>query len=166
MNWYIFNTDNSIRIKVGHLPEKGRKEIEEIVEEMKERDRKERGTGMKVTEDIKPLTLYPYPLQGIAGLAHLKANISWTPRWCKIHNTFTSPNHPNGQLRTPKCSAHLFEIASLSVRRLVPSALGFLINVQVQGQHTHQWAHFQIAGLLHAWQISHQIARYVYHEGW
>ena len=30
------------------LPEKGRKEIEEIVEEMKEGDREERGTGMKV----------------------------------------------------------------------------------------------------------------------
>ena len=30
-----------------HLPEKGRKEIEEIVKEMKERDREERGTGMK-----------------------------------------------------------------------------------------------------------------------
>ena len=43
--------------------------------------------------------------------------------------------------------------------------IGFLINVQVQGQHPHQWAPFQIAGLLHAWQISHQISRYVYHEG-
>ena len=42
----------------------------------------------------------------------------------------------------------------------------FLINMQVQGQHPHQWAPFQIAGLLHAWQISHQISRYVYHEGW
>ena len=31
-----------------HLPEKGRKEIEEIVEKMKERDRGERETGMKV----------------------------------------------------------------------------------------------------------------------
>ena len=31
-----------------HLPEKDRKEIEEIVEEMKEMDREERGTGMKV----------------------------------------------------------------------------------------------------------------------
>ena len=30
------------------LPEKGRKETEEIAEEMKERDREERGTGMKV----------------------------------------------------------------------------------------------------------------------
>ena len=29
------------------LPEKGRKEIEEIVEEMKERNREGRGTGMK-----------------------------------------------------------------------------------------------------------------------
>ena len=31
-----------------HLPEKGRKEIEEIVEEMKERNREERRAGMKV----------------------------------------------------------------------------------------------------------------------
>ena len=31
-----------------HLPEKERKEIEELVEEMKERDREEIGTGMKV----------------------------------------------------------------------------------------------------------------------
>ena len=29
-------------------PETGRREIEEIVEEMEERDREERGTGMKV----------------------------------------------------------------------------------------------------------------------
>ena len=42
--------------------------------------------------------------------------------------------------------------------------IGFLINVQVQGQDPHQWAPFQIAGLLHTWQISHQISRYVYHR--
>ena len=42
----------------------------------------------------------------------------------------------------------------------------FSINMQVQGQHPHQWAPFQIPGLLHAWQISHQISRNVYHEGW
>ena len=35
------------------LPEKGRKEIDEIVEEMKERDREERGTGMKVKKQKK-----------------------------------------------------------------------------------------------------------------
>ena len=36
-----------------HLPEKGRNDIEEIVEEMKERDREERGTGMKVKKQKK-----------------------------------------------------------------------------------------------------------------
>ena len=36
--------------------------------------------------------------------------------------------------------------------------------MQVQGQHPHQWAPFQIAGLLHAWQISHQISSYVFHS--
>ena len=36
-----------------HLPEKERKEIEERVEEMKERDREERGTGMKVKKQKK-----------------------------------------------------------------------------------------------------------------
>ena len=41
---------------VGHLCrllEKGRKEIEEIVEEMKERSREERGTGLKVKKQKK-----------------------------------------------------------------------------------------------------------------
>ena len=33
---------------LSHLPEKGRKDIEEIAEEMKERYREERETGMKV----------------------------------------------------------------------------------------------------------------------
>ena len=37
--------------------------------------------------------------------------------------------------------------------------------MQVQRKHPHQWAPLQVAGLLHAWQISHQISRYVYHEG-
>ena len=35
------------------LPEKGRKEIEKIVEEKEERDREERGTGMKVKKQKK-----------------------------------------------------------------------------------------------------------------
>ena len=35
------------------LPEKGRRVIEEIVEEMKERNREERGTGMKVKKQNK-----------------------------------------------------------------------------------------------------------------
>ena len=66
-----------------HLLEKGSKEIEEIVEEMKERDREGRGTEMKVKKQKKqkhsPSTL---------------TNVSWMPRWCKIHNTFTPPDHP------------------------------------------------------------------------
>ena len=36
-----------------HLPEKSRKEIEEIVEEMKERDWEERETGMKMKKQKK-----------------------------------------------------------------------------------------------------------------
>ena len=46
---------------------KGEKKIEEIVEEMKERDREERGTGMKVKKQeilIKTFSLYPFLLQG------------------------------------------------------------------------------------------------------
>ena len=35
------------------LPKKGRKEIEETVEEMKEMNREERGTGMKVKKQKK-----------------------------------------------------------------------------------------------------------------
>ena len=38
------------------LPEKGRKEIEERVEEMKERDREERGTGMKALRFLLAIT--------------------------------------------------------------------------------------------------------------
>ena len=65
---------------VGHfvrLPEKGRKEIEEIAEQIKERDREEKGTGMKVKKQKKNpeknktkqktnkiFPLFPYLLQG------------------------------------------------------------------------------------------------------
>ena len=47
------------------LPEKGRREIEEIVEEMKERDRGERKMNeSEETEEIKTFPLYAYQLQG------------------------------------------------------------------------------------------------------
>ena len=49
------------------VPEKGRGEIEEMVEEMKERDRGGRKmNGSEETEEIKtsPPPLYPYLLQG------------------------------------------------------------------------------------------------------
>ena len=45
------------------------------------------------------------------------------------------------------------------------SSSDFFINVQVQGPYPQQWAPFQATGLLHAWQISHQISRCLYHEG-
>ena len=47
---------NDMSTLVGHFmssPEKGRKEIEEIIEEIKVRDREERGTGMKVKKQKK-----------------------------------------------------------------------------------------------------------------
>ena len=57
-------TRQPLWVILSHLPEKGRKEIEEIVEEMKERDREARGTGMKVKKQKKlkhtPSTLTCY----------------------------------------------------------------------------------------------------------
>ena len=63
-------TRQPLRVILCRLPEKGRKEIEERVEEMKERDREKRGTGMKVKKqkNIPPL---PLPTTRIAGLAQL-----------------------------------------------------------------------------------------------
>ena len=46
-------TRQPLRVILCRLPEKGRKEIEERVEEMKERDREERGIGMKVKKQKK-----------------------------------------------------------------------------------------------------------------
>ena len=60
---------------------------------------------------------------------------------------------------------HSYICSLLIISVVIIIIIGFFINVQVQGQHPHQWAPFQVAGLLHAWQISHQISRYVYHEG-
>ena len=46
-------------------PKEGRKEIEDTVEEMKGKDREERGTGMnEEKEEIKTFPFYPYLLQG------------------------------------------------------------------------------------------------------
>ena len=47
MYWGL-TTSQPLRVVFCHLPEKRRTEIEEIVEEMKERDGEERGTGMRV----------------------------------------------------------------------------------------------------------------------
>ena len=46
-------THQPMRVMLCRLPEKGRKEIEEIEEEIKEREREQRGTGMKVKKQKK-----------------------------------------------------------------------------------------------------------------
>ena len=46
-------THQPLRVILCRLPEKGRKEIEGRVEEMKERYREERGTGMKLKKQKK-----------------------------------------------------------------------------------------------------------------
>ena len=46
-------TRQSLWVILYRLPEKGRKEIEEIVEDMKERDRGERAKWMKVKKQMK-----------------------------------------------------------------------------------------------------------------
>ena len=66
-------TNQPLWVILCHLPEKGRREIEEIVEEMKERHRRERKMNdSEETEEIKtpPLPL-PLPAARIAGLAYL-----------------------------------------------------------------------------------------------
>ena len=50
---FEFNEPSTLWVILCPLPEKVRKEIEEIVEEMKETDREERGTGMKVKKQKK-----------------------------------------------------------------------------------------------------------------
>ena len=56
IDWLIvlgFNECQPLWVILCRLPKKGRKEIEEIIEEMKERDREERITGMKVKKQKK-----------------------------------------------------------------------------------------------------------------
>ena len=50
---------------LGHLcrlPEKGRKKIEEIVEEMKERNREERRTELNESEETEEIKTFPFTL--------------------------------------------------------------------------------------------------------
>ena len=52
LSWDL-TTDQRLWVILCRLPEKGRKKIEDIVEEMKEREREERETGMKVKKQKK-----------------------------------------------------------------------------------------------------------------
>ena len=63
---------NDTSTLVGHFvssPEKGRKEIEEIVDERAGQGRKRNRSESEETDEIKILPLYPYLLQGLASLA-------------------------------------------------------------------------------------------------
>ena len=62
MSWGL-TTCQPLWVTLCHLQEKGRGKIEEIVEEMKERDRGERNESEE-TDEIKTFPLYPYQLQG------------------------------------------------------------------------------------------------------
>ena len=66
------------------LPEKGRKEIVERVEEMKERDREERGTGMKVKKQKK----YKNSAEGVIAPAGAKVTGATIRMW--LLNKFIS----------------------------------------------------------------------------
>ena len=55
INWLCkdLKTRQPLLVILCYFPEKGRKEIEETVEKMKERDREERGIGMKKKKQKK-----------------------------------------------------------------------------------------------------------------
>ena len=61
LNELGFNDTSNLVIILCRLPEKGRREIEEIVEKMRERDRgKRKMNESEETEEIKTFPLYPY----------------------------------------------------------------------------------------------------------
>ena len=79
------------------LPEKGRKEIEEMVEEMKERDREEIGTWMKVKKKggrkkkHSPFTFTCYKdSRPCPTVSQYQLDVPVT----KIYDTFAPPDHP------------------------------------------------------------------------
>ena len=72
MSWGL-TTRQPLWVILCHLPEKGRREIEEIAEEMKESDRGEsKMNEREETEEIKTFPLYPFLLQGEQALPNYK----------------------------------------------------------------------------------------------
>ena len=79
-----------------HLPEKGRKETEETVEEIR--------TGKKQewkwrNKNIPPL---PLPATRKVSLAQLQASISWTTQWNKTYDTFATSTHSPSPIEREK----------------------------------------------------------------
>ena len=87
---------NNTSILVGHFVSspREREKRDRRGDEREGQGRKRNRNESEETEEIKhsPLTL---PATRIAGLAQLYANISWTPQWRKIHDTFATPDHPS-----------------------------------------------------------------------
>ena len=67
----VLMTRQPLWVTLCRLLEKGRKEIEEMVEEIKDRGREERGTGIKVNRRNKNIPPLPLPATRIAGLTQL-----------------------------------------------------------------------------------------------
>ena len=66
-------------------------------DESEEQGRKRNRNESEETEEMKTFPPLPLPARRIGGLAQLLANISWTPRLRKIHDTFTPPNQPRSR---------------------------------------------------------------------
>ena len=105
--------------------------------EREKRDRRDsrgdekRGTGKKEEQEWKwrnrrnknslPLSL---PATRRAGLPQLLANISWMPRWCKLHDTFATPDHPQ-HAKSSGDSGH-FKIGASSWSVFILSLIPYL----------------------------------------
>ena len=81
------------------LPEKGRRELEEIVNEMKERDSGEGGKRMKVKKQVKTFPLYLHLLQWVQALPICKPISVGHPGVARytipLPHPTTPPHRPN-----------------------------------------------------------------------
>ena len=83
-----------------HLPEKGRRETEEIVEVMKERDgRKKEMNESEEPEEIKTFHLYPYLLQEKQALPNCKPVSVGCPSDSRYMTPLPHPTIPAGLVR-------------------------------------------------------------------
>ena len=98
--WFLIELGfNGMSTLVGHfgsscLPEKGRKEIEEIVEEMKERNRGKRKMNKSEETIEKPFLLFPKLLQGKQALSNCKPISVGLPGDVSYTTPLHSPHPP------------------------------------------------------------------------
>ena len=96
-----------------HLQERGRRDRRDCRNEREGQGKKKNRNESEETEEIiiikKIPPLYPYLLQGNLALPNCKPMSVGAPQWRKIHDTFTTPNHPGKY----SCS-HLLSLQLLS----------------------------------------------------